>query len=172
MKQYISFLLLVFTGLSCWSCKDDVERPALVTSEIELAVPKNDVSIDLDKVRQITFAWQEAFLVDKYNLLLSNSEDMSSPVVVEARRTPHLISSSDMNDIAAKLGIASGYTGKIYWTVQSGKSSQPSSAEIRSLMVTRLMAQPLTPAKDTTLELDYEAMDTEVKFSWEPMPDT
>ncbi len=40
MKQYISFLLLVFTGLSCWSCKDDVERPALVTSEIELAVPK------------------------------------------------------------------------------------------------------------------------------------
>lgn len=39
-------------------------------------------------------------------------------------------------------------------------------------MVTRLMAQPLTPAKDTTLELDYEAMDTEVKFSWEPMPDT
>ena len=42
MKQYISFLLLVFTGLSCWSCKDDVERPALVTSEIELAVPKND----------------------------------------------------------------------------------------------------------------------------------
>ena len=108
MKQYISFLLLVFTGLSCWSCKDDVERPALVTSEIELAVPKNDVSIDLDKVRQITFAWQEAFLVDKYNLLLSNSEDMSSPVVVEARRTPHLISSSDMNDIAAKLGIASG----------------------------------------------------------------
>ena len=101
MKQYISFLLLVFTGLSCWSCKDDVERPALVTSEIELAVPKNDVSIDLDKVRQITFAWQEAFLVDKYNLLLSNSEDMSSPVVVEARRTPHLISSSDMNDIAA-----------------------------------------------------------------------
>lgn len=56
MKQYISFLLLVFTGLSCWSCKDDVERPALVTSEIELAVPKNDVSIDLDKVRQITFA--------------------------------------------------------------------------------------------------------------------
>ena len=103
MKQYISFLLLVFTGLSCWSCKDDVERPALVTSEIELAVPKNDVSIDLDKVRQITFAWQEAFLVDKYNLLLSNSEDMSSPVVVEARRTPHLISSSDMNDIAAKL---------------------------------------------------------------------
>lgn len=40
MKQYISFLLLVFTGLACWSCKDDVERPALVTSEIELAVPK------------------------------------------------------------------------------------------------------------------------------------
>ena len=29
MKQYISFLLLVFTGLACWSCKDDVERPAL-----------------------------------------------------------------------------------------------------------------------------------------------
>ena len=69
-----------------------------------------------------------------------------------------------MNDIAAKLGIASGYTGKIYWTVQSGKSSQPSSAGIRSLVVTRLMAQPLTPTKDTTLELDYEAMDTEVKF--------
>ena len=36
----------------------------------------------------------------------------------------------------------------------------------------KVMAQPLTPAKDTTLELDYEAMDTEVKFSWEPMPDT
>lgn len=143
MKQYISFLLLVFTGLSCWSCKDDVERPALVTSEIELAVPKNDVSIDLDKVRQITFAWQEAFLVDKYNLLLSNSEDMSSPVVVEARRTPHLISSSEMNDIAAKLGIAFRLYGKIIDSTIR-KSSQPSSAEIRSLMVTRLMAQPLT----------------------------
>ena len=172
MKQYISFLLLMFTGVAFWSCKEDVVRPALVTSEIELSVPKNEVSIDLDKVRQITFAWQEAFLVDDYNLLLSNSEDMSNPVIVEVRRTPHLICSSDMNDIAAKLGIKSGYAGNVYWTVQSRKSSQPSSAEIRSLNVTRLMAQPLTPAKDITLELDYESMDTEVKFSWEPMPDT
>lgn len=61
MKQYISFLLLVFTGLSCWSCKDDVERPALVTSEIELAVPKNDVSIDLDKVRPDHFCLAGSF---------------------------------------------------------------------------------------------------------------
>lgn len=172
MKQYISFLFILFTGLACWSCKEDVERPELVTSEIELAMPKSDVSIDLDKVRQITFAWTDAFLVDKYNLLLSTHEEMSNPVVVETRRTPHLISSSDMNDIAAKLGIASGYTGKIYWTVQSGKSSQPSVAEIRSLTVTRLMAQPLTPIKGTTFELNNEALDTEVKFTWEPMPDT
>lgn len=58
-----------------------------VTSEIELAFPKNDISIDLDKkYARSTFAWQ-SFLVDKYNLLLNMLEDMSSPVVIDKERT-------------------------------------------------------------------------------------
>jgi hypothetical protein len=168
MKKILFSMLLPLLGL--WACDKEAERPGLTTSEIALLIPSNHAAFDLENTLNIPFAWEEAFLVDNYELVFSNNEDLSNPNMVNVRRTPHLITSSDMNDIAAKAGIQSGYAGEIYWTVRSGKSSQPSVAEVRSLTVTRLAAQPLTPAKDTVITLDHTAPDTEITFSWEAMP--
>lgn len=170
MKKYILYSIL-FSLLGLVACQDEVDPPKLTTSDIALLVPANNTTYDLDNTLNLVFAWEEAFLVDEYELLFSAKEDMSEPVIIPVRRSPHLITSSDMNDIGAQLGIASGYSGKIYWTVQSVKPSQPSKADVRSIEVIRLAAQPLTPAKNAVIEIDYKALDTEINFTWEPMPD-
>lgn len=170
MKKYILYSILC-TLFGLVACEDEVDPPKLTVSDIELLVPANNTTFDLDKTLNIVFAWEEAFLVDQYELEFSAKEDMSDPVILPVNRTPHLVTSSDMNDIAAQIGIASGYTGKVYWTVRSVKPSQPSVAAVRSIDVTRLLAQPLLPGKGSTIELDYENPNTEIKFTWEPMPD-
>lgn len=170
MKKYILYSILC-TLFGLVACEDEVDPPKLTVSDIELLVPANNTTFDLDKTLNIVFAWEEAFLVDQYELEFSAKEDMSDPVILPVNRTPHLVTSSDMNDIAAQIGIASGYTGKVYWTVRSVKPSQPSAAAVRSIDVTRLLAQPLLPGKGSTIELDYENPNTEIKFTWEPMPD-
>jgi len=170
MKKYILFSIIV-SVLGFYSCDDETDPPKLTTSDVALLVPANAAQFDLENTLNIPFAWEDAFLVDDYQLVFSANADMSNPIIQKVNRTPHLITSSDMNDIAAKAGIASGYDGEIFWTVQSVKSSQPLAADVRSIKVKRLAAQPLTPAKDTEIGLDHMALDTEIEFTWEPMPD-
>lgn len=170
MKKHILYSIL-FSLLGLVACQDEVDPPKLTTSDIALLVPNNNTKYDLDNTLNIPFAWEEAFLVDEYELLFSVREDMSAPVIIPVSRSPHLITSSEMNDIGAQLSIPSGYSGKIFWTVKSVKPSQPSAADVRSIEITRLAAQPLTPTKNAVIELDYKALNTEIKFSWEPMPE-
>ncbi|MEA5128841.1 MAG: SusE domain-containing protein [Proteiniphilum sp.] len=171
MKNHILFFAIMLSVFGWHSCADDPERPRLTISEIELLVPQNSASVDLDNVLHVAFAWEEAFLVDDYQLLFSKTESLEDPIVMDVPRTPYLITAADMNDIAGTLGVATGDNGNIYWSVQSKKITQPSVAGVNILNIKRLPPQPLTPARDSKIELDYETYDTEVKFTWDAMPD-
>lgn len=171
MKKYQSYLLILFLGLTILSCSNEVELPKLTTSELQLLAPQKDTLVDLQNRSAVTFAWGNSSIVSKYNLLLSTNEDLSNPIVIETSLNPYVIRSSEMNDLAKKLGLSSGSTKKIYWSVKSGKLSQPSLAEVRSFTMKMLMAQPLTPAKDFIISLDYTALSQGITFSWESMAD-
>ena len=163
--------ILLFIGLNISSCKNEVEFPTLTTSKIDLLVPQKDTLVDLQNCDTVTFAWENAFIVSKYNLVLSVNADLSNPVVIKTSSNPYLINSSIMNNIGKSLGIQSSSTKKIYWSLESGKSSQPIAAEIRSFTLKMLDAQPLTPLRNSTINLDYNSLSTEIKFSWEQMGD-
>jgi hypothetical protein len=169
MKKIILYsILLPLFGL--WACDKEAERPGMTTSEIALLAPANNTAFDLENTLNIAFAWEEAFLVDRYELVFSIKEDLSDPIVMSVSRTPFLVSAVNMNNIATALGIPAGEQKNIYWSVQSGRPSQPSTANANVINITKLAAALVAPSTDSKIVLDYEAPDTEVEFSWEPMP--
>ncbi|UYI75232.1 MAG: SusE domain-containing protein [Bacteroides xylanisolvens] len=167
MKKYLILLLTVF---AFWAC-DAEEYPQLVTSQIELLVPADNVSVDLNDIYNVVFAWEKPFIVDKYQLVFSNSPDLSNPVSIDAKITPYLISASKMNEIASSLGIATGASGTVFWSVRSGRPSQPSTATVRTFTIKRLPPQPLFPSDGEAFVLDDEAPNTAISFVWESLPD-
>lgn len=169
MKKYI--IIFIISVFNFYACDDESERPALTVSEIDLLVPENGAAIDLNSRLNVTFAWEDAFIVDEYELLFSMQEDMSDAVSLDPRRTPHLIPIADMNDIASQLGISTGGKDRIFWTVRSRKTSQPTTTDVRMIDLTRLASQPLTPARNSKIELDFQSPDSEILFSWESVPD-
>jgi hypothetical protein len=171
MKKYLSYLSILFIGLNISSCKNEVELPKLTTSELQLIVPQKDSLVDLQNRSTVTFAWGNSPIVSNYKLVFSTNSDLSDPVIIETSSNPSVIRSSEMNDLAKSLGLSSGSIKKIYWSVKSGKLSQPAIAEVRSFTLKMLMAQPLSPAKDSIISLDYTALSQGVKFSWESMAD-
>jgi len=171
MRKYLSYLLILFLGLNISSCKTEVEFPKLTTSELTLLVPQNDSVVNLQNRSAVTFAWKNSSIVTTYNLLLSTKSDLSDALVIATTANPYVIRSSQMNSLAKTLGIGTGSTKKIYWSIQSGKSSQPSTTEVKSFTLQMLMAQPLTPGNDSIIKLDYAALSSGIKFSWESMAD-
>lgn len=171
MKKCLSYLSILFIGLNLSSCKNEVEFPKLTISELELLVPQKDSIVDLQNRSTVTFAWENSTIVSSYNLVFSTNSDLSDPVVVETSSNPYVIRSSEMNDLGKSLGLSTGSTNKIFWSVKSRKSSQPTTAEVNSFTLKMLLAQPLTPAKDSIINLNHDSLSTQLKFSWEPMTD-
>jgi uncharacterized protein (DUF427 family) len=171
MKKCLSYLSILFIGLNLSSCKNEVEFPKLTISELELLVPQKDSIVDLQNRSTVTFAWENSTIVSSYNLVFSTNSDLSDPVVVETSSNPYVIRSSEMNDLGKSLGLSTGSTNKIFWSVKSRKSSQPTTAEVNSFTLKMLLAQPLTPAKDSIINLNHDSLSTQLKFSWESMAD-
>jgi hypothetical protein len=111
---------------------------------ILLAAPADNAEFDLKTyIGDVQFTWTALpvdFFTSGFKLIVSASQDLSSPIVNEVATSPVTKTTTDLDDWAAVAGAAKGASQDLYWSIQPNSTFAPSEAPatfVRKLTVTR-----------------------------------
>lgn len=159
-KIYSSLLMIsaFFLGTSC--TEDMKYTDVEVTPVNQLFAPKDGKNVQLLSSATATtyFEWSSALAGDgnspQYEVVFDKADgDFSKPVYrissdEMGSRNYATISHKNLDKIAALAGLGSGETGTLKWTVVSTRGvNQATSAEVRTINVTRLLGFAEMPAQ-------------------------
>jgi hypothetical protein len=125
------FLLLCIV---LWGCRND-EVPTYPEYEIVLTSPDDGTTIDMSQSATIYFGFNEAPGVNMYVLMLSRQEDMTEPQEWLVTNNPQLLTTADLDAKKTVLGIPTGQTTTLYWSVRPNSGDYNIKMQVRTLQV-------------------------------------
>ena len=167
MKPYtlLAATLSLLCGITaCNSDSDDT----LATPTIVLTNPADRAKVDLTTGTTTTFGWTAVEGISEYTLVMSLSEELSSPQTLPLTDNPFYLSATDFDAIAERLGIREAEQCTVYWSV-TAPAGQPVQNQVRTIELTRNVAQPsaielLSPEENALIDLNDNQ--TTIEFSW------
>lgn len=143
MKQrHFLFATLIFLAACAGpQIKDEPEEKVeTVTHEIVPEAPADHAEWTLSAEESYTFSWATVPSQNNYKLLLSRSENLSNPYVINTRGGAQTISGKTLDGYLQELGIASEQTATLWWSVLPFTEVKNTvyKTYVRQLTVTRL----------------------------------
>jgi uncharacterized protein (TIGR02145 family) len=163
--------LTFFLGMMCWAC-DSNDDPAQDLPTIELTAPADNASVDLGTITSLRFGWKNIEGITAYTLVLSKSQDLSSPQTIALTSNPQDVPANELDVKVASLGVAEGGTASVYWSVKP--ASGDAQIQTRLLNVTRKATAVPTitlSAPDNNATINVNTSTFPVVFSWTKIPE-
>ncbi len=137
----------IFVAVACEKAPVVEPEPEPLET-IVLKAPADGAAIDLLTAGDVSFEWENVQNVNAYKVRLSLSAELASPYDISAVRNPSSFSVKDFDGFAGSLGIKSGETVKVYWSVIAWGKEDSFNKEIRSFTLTRLPEGPVEPYEE------------------------
>jgi hypothetical protein len=131
--------LCLLLAITLWGCRND-EVPTYPEYEIVLASPDDGTTIDMSQNTTIHFGFNEVPDINMYVLMLSRQEDMTAPQEWLVTNNPQLLTTAELDAKRPELGIATGQTTILYWSVRPNSGAYNIKMQVRSLQV---VVQPI-----------------------------
>lgn len=132
-----------------------------ITKTITLGSPAAAASVDLSVTENITFSWEGVKIVNGYKLIVSNKNNLSTPLLTkETTATSSIISAYELDSKLDELAVALKAETDLYWSVQPLNNTEITSeaVEIRKITVKR-KAVPTADMLDVVFNTDGTATD-------------
>lgn len=164
MKKLIVYIL----GLVLFSCNNEKYDLVIPMSDIYLNNPSNGYLLDLNdsKLVNITFNWDKE-IPEGAILIFSDRRDLSKSVVIDAgKNNSYDIDPMEMDQIASQLGIQSGKSGILYWTVKSKENQTAAASSVYTIELIRVISNLVSPADQAEIELLVDKPQESITFQW------
>ena len=116
-------------------CKDD-DVPTYQEYEIVLTSPDDGATIDMSQDATWRFGFNEVPTINEYVLMLSRQDDMTAPEEMLVTLNPQLLTTAELNTKASALGVETGKTTTLYWSVRPNSGASNIKTQVRSLQLT------------------------------------
>ena len=143
MKRLFAYPLAALLTLACAGPQvidDEVIEHETETYELRLSEPVDDQEWALAPEASYSFTWEAVPGQSNYKLILSKSQDLSSPYVVSVRGVSQALDGKTLDGYLQELGVASEATAEIWWSVLPYKEVPYTvyNTYVRKLTLTRL----------------------------------
>ena len=175
----VCILAVILCFLGCKDDDDNGTEEVLVPS-VTLGAPADNALIDLETVSgNVSFSWavSNGAINGGYTLVLSASQNLSSPQTFTSNATSINISVSDMDNAVGALGGAKGVEMDIYWSVKPTVEQSFNAPAVRLLKIKRIEeTQPdpdpglVSPTANAYIDL-ANVTGGNVLFEWMPGDD-
>ena len=130
-KRLLPALAALLT-ITLWGCKDD-EVPTYPEYEIVLTSPDDGTTVDLSQEATVRFGFNEVPGINMYVLALSRQDDMTEPDNILVTLNPQLLTTAELDAKRTALGIPTGQTATLYWSVRPNSGAANIKTQVRSL---------------------------------------
>ena len=104
--------------------------------DLVLTAPDDGIAVDLAESPTVNFGYNEVPNVKMYVLMLSRQEDMTEPQSILVTENPQPLTTAELDAQRLALGIPSGQTTALYWSVRPNSGAYNIKTQVRSLQLT------------------------------------
>lgn len=169
MNTIKSMLTIAVLSLGTGCMEEKKITVDIPMSDIYLSAPASNTIIDLnDETKQTyEFSWKENEAAG--NTIIFSSTSLLDPQVTfdAGKATSITLTPEDMDKCFSSLGIKSGSTATVYWTVKATERQTTAASDIKIVAATRMKTVLLLPEDQLTLSLDAERADAQLAFQWD-----
>lgn len=166
MKRSLLILLLCCPFLLNGSCTAKADQPKKDASEEEqtqneepagpvlaLVSPADGFSIKLELNKEYVFEWEPFGNQNFYRIFFSRTQDMAQKAFIAVQDNPAGIKASDLNAALKEIGLGSGETAEVYWSVGPWSESAKYTPQVRKLRVTAIEEDPVSVPVTTPIKV-------------------
>lgn len=152
------------------ACNAERIKIVVPTTGVKLIDPVEGVTMDLSEMSgssSLTFSWGQE-IPSGAVLFISTSPTLNDATTLEAGvGSSFSMTVAEFDLLMGRIGISSGETGIIYWSVKPSDNLLAASDDIFSMNVVRLASRLKSPKDQSSIELLADNPEMLVSFAWD-----